>query len=360
MMSLMRPLMKSAAVDETRLVAGVQPAVGLERLGAFLRPPPIALHDARTLDHQLVVVAELDRDAGERLADASGIVAAEAVDADDRRRLGHAVALQHLDPHGEEEMRDDERHRRAAGDREAQPAAERGAHLARDQPVERRPDQPLDRRRPAPASLAPVRTDSSRCARRARSTCAPARSPWRGARGWRDRRARRCAAPRSGSSAGHCACPRRDAPPIAHRRRSRRRRSAGNSRRCARTCATAAGTRETGRPATRGDALARRQHVGDDVGVRQHHALRPAGRARRVDDRRQSLRLDRPLGRRLPFRRGEPVGGAHDALVVADRFVRLGEHDDALQLRAVGELGREARPIVGAVDDQPPPRRSRR
>ena len=101
-----------------------------------------------------------------------------------------------------------------------------------------------------------------------------------------------------------------------------------------------------------GDALARREHVGDDIGVRQHHALRPAGRPRGVDDRRQSLRFDRPLGRRLPFRRGEPVGGAHDALVVADRFVRLGEHDDALQLGAVGEFGREAPPIVGAVDDQ--------
>ena len=160
MMSLMRPLMVISPVLEARLVARVQPAVGLERARRLRLAPPIAHHHVRPPDHQLVIGADPHFDAVDRLADGRGIVAGRTVDADDRRGLGHAVTLKDVDPHREEQARHRGRHRRAAGDRLAQPAAELSPDLRGDQPIEdrrqrrnkgRRRACALRRQEPAPA-----------------------------------------------------------------------------------------------------------------------------------------------------------------------------------------------------------------
>ena len=247
-------------------------------------------------------------------------------------------------------MSDVDGHRSAAGDRDPQPAAERGAHLAGDQPVENRPDQAFERRRTGPDALR-------------RFEARPANAL-----------GERAQAPRQRASPGEALVDREIGALVDPRHRDQDRRLDGahildELRDRARVGdGRADGDRQiiAGGPLERvrqrqerqeeiarrgGDALARRLHVGDDVAVRQHHALGAAGRARRVDDRRQGLRRDRPLGRRLALGGGEPCGGANDARIVAEVFVRFGIDDDAPQLMVVDQLRRQARPIGGAVDD---------
>ncbi len=62
------------AAAEARLIAGVQPAVGLQRARRVLGAAPVAEHDLGPPDHELVVVADANRDARDRFADALGIV----------------------------------------------------------------------------------------------------------------------------------------------------------------------------------------------------------------------------------------------------------------------------------------------
>ena len=247
-------------------------------------------------------------------------------------------------------MRDDERHRRAAGDREAQPAAEGGAHLARHQPIERRPDQPLDRRRPAPRPLRLLK---------------PAPADALGERAQPARQGAALGQPFVDGEIGALVNARhRDQdrrPDVAHVLDQMRHRTGVGDRRADGDRQVIAGgalegvrqrqERKKEIAGNRRNAMARRHHIGDDGAVRQHYALRPASRAGRVDDRRQGVWRDWPFGRRFPFRCGEPVSGADDARVVADRFVGPGKHDDPLQFGAIGEFGREAAPIVGAVED---------
>ena len=80
----------------------MQPAVGLERARCLRLAPPIAHHHVWPPDHELVIAADPDFDALDRLADGRGIVAGWTVDADDRRALGHAVTLKDVDSHREE------------------------------------------------------------------------------------------------------------------------------------------------------------------------------------------------------------------------------------------------------------------
>ena len=98
----------------------------------------VAVHHARALDQDLVVVAELDLAAGEHRADGAELVLVGVVDEGAGRGLGEPVALEDQDAGGVEPLGDVLVEGRGAGDEEADPAAEPVADLAEHQPVEQR------------------------------------------------------------------------------------------------------------------------------------------------------------------------------------------------------------------------------
>ena len=135
--SLIRPVMREEAVGvELALVAGVQPAVVGQRLGGLLGQVVVAVHHARALDQDLVVLADLDLAARERRADGAELVVVGVVDEGAGGGLGQAVALEDQDAGGVEPLGDVVVERGRAGDEEADPAAEAVADLAEDQLVE--------------------------------------------------------------------------------------------------------------------------------------------------------------------------------------------------------------------------------
>ena len=119
-----------AVVVELAEVAGVQPAVAVERLGGGLGVLPVAREDVRAAHQDLAVLGDRHLDAGQRRArpcrtgTGSGVLTVPTpVD------LGHAVALQHRHARGVEELED--LRRRSARRRStacAHPAAEERAH----------------------------------------------------------------------------------------------------------------------------------------------------------------------------------------------------------------------------------------
>lgn len=114
---------KIAVLVDVALVAGVEPAILVDRLAGGLLAV-VAPHQGAAPHQNLVVVAQLDLDAAERQAHRADLVAAARVDADGGRDLGQAVALQDLDPDGLEELDHFRVDGRAAADDAAQAAAE--------------------------------------------------------------------------------------------------------------------------------------------------------------------------------------------------------------------------------------------
>src|SRR5205807_2238989 len=110
-------------------VARREPAVE-ERVRRDLGLLVVAVHERRRADEDLagalaVGLADLDLDAGDRLADRARLRSGGgAVRADDRARLGQAVALVEVDPEPVEGRRHLARERRAAADGVAELAAE--------------------------------------------------------------------------------------------------------------------------------------------------------------------------------------------------------------------------------------------
>ena len=106
-----------AVVVELADVAGVQPAVGVERLGGLLRVVEVADEDVAAAADHLAVVAELHiatRDCG---ADGAGLDAARCP-RHRPRRLGHAVDLRQRHADGAVPLEQLPGDRRRAGDRE--------------------------------------------------------------------------------------------------------------------------------------------------------------------------------------------------------------------------------------------------
>ena len=124
MMSFLRSVICeiAVAVDDAD-IAGVQPAVA-QRGGGPFGIAPIALHHRLAAHEDLAVLGDPHLDARERRADGVQLHLAGRVDADDRRGLGLAVALQQAHAEGGEEEADLEVERGAAGDQGLEPAAE--------------------------------------------------------------------------------------------------------------------------------------------------------------------------------------------------------------------------------------------
>ena len=97
-------------------VAAAEPAVlGEDLLGRRL-VVPVAGEDVRPLDQDLAVLGDLDRDAGQRLADGADLVPAWLVDGPRGGRLGQAVPLEDRDADAAEEVGKPLGERRAARD----------------------------------------------------------------------------------------------------------------------------------------------------------------------------------------------------------------------------------------------------
>ena len=99
---------------------------------------PVALHDVRAAGQDLAVVGDPDLDAGDRPADGPDLAGVRAVEADDRRALGQAVAFEQRQARLDEPLGDVPRQRGPAGgelpDRRAEDPPEpspRGPRAAR-------------------------------------------------------------------------------------------------------------------------------------------------------------------------------------------------------------------------------------
>ena len=114
--SFLRPLMK---IRPSRVhladVAGVKPPA-LECLGRGLGGAEVALRDVLAPHEDLAVVGDLHLDAGDGLADRSLAGAERMVEADDGRRLGEAVALDHHEAEPAPELLERRIERRGADD----------------------------------------------------------------------------------------------------------------------------------------------------------------------------------------------------------------------------------------------------
>ena len=278
------------------LVTGTQPTVD-ERAGGVVVALPVAAHHAGAAQQEFAVVADLRLDAGERATDRRRVVVVGCVRRDDRRGLGHAVALHDRNAQAEKAVRDRLRQRCAATDRDAQAAAELRAQRPRDQAVEQRPHHRVE-----PGGC-PAFDRQRLCAAKA----PPAHGLRPGEQPRLDRRARdRCLQP-----GVHALVDAR------HRNEDRRpHRLQILGQLVGRTCechATAGGDRGVvAGGALEGvrqrqerqehvtghgrDAQQRGLHVRDHVAVRQHHAFGFAGRARGVDERGEVVG-GRPCGR---------------------------------------------------------------
>ncbi len=135
------------AVDDDELallveeagIAGLQPAVGRQRVPRHLLLLVVAHEDVGALQHDLAAVVDLDLDARDRPADRVGIGLGIGLAGDQRRRLGGAVDLLQVDAEGAEEAVGVGSERRAAGVAPARLAeAELVAHRAVDQQLAQR------------------------------------------------------------------------------------------------------------------------------------------------------------------------------------------------------------------------------
>ena len=128
---------QEAPVVDLADVPGVQPALGVERLGGRVGVVVVALHDSGTTQQHLAVLGDADLGARQRPADRAVAVGLGAVDEGCRARLGEPVALGDLHAHGVEPARDVLVQRRRAGDEEADPSTEAVADLGADRACRR-------------------------------------------------------------------------------------------------------------------------------------------------------------------------------------------------------------------------------
>jgi hypothetical protein len=116
-------------------VAGVEPALGIERLGGGIGIAPVALHDVGTARQDLPILRYADLHVVQRLAHGAQLDIVEAVDGEHWSGFGQAVALEDGDADGEEEFGNIHREGCPAGDEEAQAPAEAFAKLPEDKAV---------------------------------------------------------------------------------------------------------------------------------------------------------------------------------------------------------------------------------
>ncbi len=142
----------------------MQPAVGRQRLGGRLLVGVVALEDVRAAHEHLAVLGDLHLAARQRPADGAEPVLRDRVERFDGAVLGHAVALQHPDAGGVEELEDLGVDRRGTAQRELHAAAEEIADLMQDELVGERVLALEDEPRVAAAILAPgdLATDADR------------------------------------------------------------------------------------------------------------------------------------------------------------------------------------------------------
>src|SRR5215469_2450735 len=111
-------------------VAGVQPALCIERLGCALRIVPVAGEDDATLEQYLSVVRNSRAHTGNGLAHRPDLVPARLVYRGCGRGLGHAIALEHRDSGPAEKVTEPLAERRAAGNGVRHVSAYRRPQLA--------------------------------------------------------------------------------------------------------------------------------------------------------------------------------------------------------------------------------------
>ena len=117
-------------------VAGLEPALIIERLRGRLRVLPVLLEDVHALDLDLAVVDHPNRDTGERGADSADLRLGGEVHGRRGGRLCEAVALQDHNAEAVEEVPEVFAERCGTGDRVLDVAAHRRPQLAVDQTIE--------------------------------------------------------------------------------------------------------------------------------------------------------------------------------------------------------------------------------
>ena len=119
-------------------IAGVEPALGINRLGGCLRQVVVAVHHAGTFQKDLTVLGDLDLGLGQRPPDGAETVGVGPVDRGGSRGLGEPVTLQHDDTDGVEPLRDLAVKRGRPGNEEPHPATEPIPDGGQHQPVGQR------------------------------------------------------------------------------------------------------------------------------------------------------------------------------------------------------------------------------
>ena len=144
-------LAAAADVQSTLLdldqVAGAEPAVGREHLRGGLGIAPVALHHRGASHLQLALRGQAPLEPIQGGAYRRGIVVVLAVGGDDRRGLGHAVALDDRQAQPDEGARDPQFQLRAAGRRQPQPPAQALQDRARHPSTQRREQHSLGQAR---------------------------------------------------------------------------------------------------------------------------------------------------------------------------------------------------------------------
>ena len=255
--------------------------VAFEDLARRLVVAVVALEHVRAAEQDLAVLGDLDRRVAQGRPDGAEARVLGRVEGRGRAGLRHAVALQHGDPTGVEELEDLERDRCRAGQRQLEPAAEQLADAGEHQTVGERvlglergrepslasggPSLAAGRHRPAEQALLDGAAFLAARERTRVDLLEHARDGWEvgrlGGRHVLDQLARVAAPERQ--RAAHV-----ERHHLHHARQRVRERKEHEQRRR--------------RPQV--DALDVRLHREEDVAVREHAALRRSRRARRVDD----------------------------------------------------------------------------
>src|SRR5204863_8487105 len=85
-------------------VAGVQPAVGVDRIRGSLGLVAVARHHDLAAHQHLAVVGQAQLDAGDRGSDGPDLDALRRIDRGDAGQLGHTPQLADVDPDGGKEL----------------------------------------------------------------------------------------------------------------------------------------------------------------------------------------------------------------------------------------------------------------
>ncbi len=273
-------------------VAGVKPPA-LKRLRRGLGSAEIAFRDVVAPDEDLAVLGDLHLDAGNGLADRSLAGAEGVIQADDRRRLGEAVALDHHEAEPAPELLERRIERRGAD----------------DEAPELQPEEPVRAAipPPAPREVLFARRRLGRLGRRPQHVLA---------QHVEDLRHRH--------QHGHAA--RLDLPHDVvrveaaheHDRARQQRRDEGRHRLAEHVAQRQQVEEPDGRKRPRvlpvlHDLVLDRHDVGQDVAMRDDHAFRLGGGSRREDDLRRVVAGDGGAGRlarRVPVELGQRPHGA--------------------------------------------------